>query len=215
MKLDDAQLRLTRWGKAAGLTSPQIVDDDSLESSDSFQLDEEQKEQAIRTFKTVAKLFEECQKLCHGERKGKSADDPSVKENEITPFGTVGPNWNPMHRYLHRQMQDIYCGRKNGVPVAQRLKFAIYKREHLEKFIKDINDRIDELYKIYDPSAEEKEALGKDELEKLLQVVKELRSASERDSVIHSAVQNILQGNVSRNLSCPLASIAYAFVLVT
>ncbi|KAI3532314.1 small s protein [Colletotrichum abscissum] len=193
VKLDDAQLRMTRWGKAAGLTGLRIEDDDSLKSSDAFQLDDEQEEQAIRTFSTVAALFEECQKLCHRERKGRSEDDPSVQENEINPFGAAGPNWNPMHRYLHGKMRDIIDGRRNKVPVTQRVKFAIYKKEHLEKFIKDINDHIDALYRIYNPPVEEQDALGKAELVELLQVVKELGLAAERDSVIHSAVQNILE----------------------
>jgi hypothetical protein len=110
-------------------------------------------------------------------------------------------------------MQEINRGRGNGVSVAQRLKFAIYKREHLEKFIKEINDHIDELYKIYDPSAEEKDALVKEELAKLLEVVKELRLASDRDSVIHSAMQNILEGNVSGTPSCLLrASLTLSYL---
>ena len=33
------------------------------------------------------------------------------------------------------------------------IKFAFYKEKHLEKFIKDINDHIDEPYKIYTPPA--------------------------------------------------------------
>jgi hypothetical protein len=192
VKLDAAQLRLTRWGKAAGLTGLRIEDEESLKSSESFQLDEQQEQQAIRTFRTVAALFEECQKLCHRERNGKGEDDPGVRENEISPFGTVGPNWNPMHRYLHGKMRDIADGRRNKVSVAQRVKFAIYKKEHLERFIKDINDHIDELYKIYEPPKEKESALGKGELVELLEVVKELAIASDRDPVVHSAVRNIL-----------------------
>jgi hypothetical protein len=201
VKLDAAQLRLTRWGKAAGLTGSQIEDEESLKSSGSFQLDESEEQLAIGTFRAVAALFEECQKLCHSERKGKSEDDPSVRENEISPFGTVGLNWNPMHRYLHRKMRDITDGRKNKVSVAQRVKFAIYKKEHLEKFIKDINDLIDELYKIHEPPAEEQNELGKEELAKFLEVVKELGVACDRDPVIRSAVQNILKQEASGNSS--------------
>ncbi|KAK0743223.1 prion-inhibition and propagation-domain-containing protein [Schizothecium vesticola] len=181
VKLDNAHLRLTRWGKAAGLTGPRIEDEESLRSSESFQLNEQQEQQAIRTFRAVADLFEECQKLCHRERNGKTEDDPSVRETEISPFGTVGPNWNPMHRYLHRKMRDITDGRSNKVSVTQRVKFAIYKKEHLEDFIKHINDHIDELYKIYEPPAEKETELGKAELEELLEVVRALAIASDRD----------------------------------
>ncbi|KAK4103748.1 hypothetical protein N658DRAFT_557520 [Parathielavia hyrcaniae] len=209
VKLDAAQLRLTRWGKAAGLTGPRIEDEESLRSSESFQLDEKQEKQAIRTFRTVAAFFEECQKLCHRERNGKTEDDPRIivaeahtgpsplhiRETEISPFGTVGPNWNPMHRYLHGKMRDITDGRSNKVSVTQGVKFAIYKKEHLENFIKDINDHVDELYKFYEPPAEKETELGKAELVELLEVVKELAIASDRDPVLHSALQNILKQN--------------------
>jgi len=193
VKLDAAQLRLTRWGKAAGLTGLRVLDEESLRSSESFQLDEHQEQQAIRTFRTVVALFEECQKLCHRERNGKTGDDPGVSETEIRPFDTVGPNWNPMHRYLHGKMRDITDGRRNKVSVAQRVKFAIYKKEHLESFIRDINDHIDELYKIYEPPTEKEAELAKAELGELLEVLKELAIASDRDPVVHSAVQNVLK----------------------
>ncbi len=197
------QLRLTRWGKAVGLTGSRIRDEESLKGSGSFRLDEEQEKQAIRTFQTVATIFEECQKLFHRERNGKNDNDPSVKENEISPFGPVGVNWNPMHRYLHEKMQDIVDGRRNKVSVPQRVKFAIYKEKHLENLIQKINNYIDELYKIYTPPANEQGGLGKAELAELLQVVKELSLASERDPVINTAVRNILELKASGNLSYP------------
>jgi hypothetical protein len=197
VKLDAAQLRLTRWGKAVGLTGSRIEDEEAAKNLALFQLDDEQEQQAIRTFRTVAALFEACQKLCHGERKGKREDDPSVRENEITPFDTVGPNWNPMDRYLHEKMRDISDGRKNRISVAQRIKFAIYKKEHLENLIKEIHDHIDALYKIYEPPTEKQIELGKAELVELLEVVKALAIASDRDPVVHTAVQNILRQEVN------------------
>ena len=205
VKLDAAQLRLTRWGKAAGLTGLRIKDEESLRSSESFQLNEQQEQQAIRTFRTVAALFEECQKLCHRERNGKTEDDPSVRETEISPFGTVGPNWNPMHHYLHRKMRDITDGRSNKVSVTQRVKFAIYKKEHLEDFINHINDHIDDLYKIYEPPAEKETELGKAELVELLEVVRALAIASDRDPVLRTELQNILKQEASEDsLDWPL-----------
>ncbi|KAL6230698.1 hypothetical protein BDW75DRAFT_221908 [Aspergillus navahoensis] len=193
VKLDNAQLRLTRWGKAAGLTGSRIKDEVSLKSSASFRLNEDQEKQAIGIFQTVGNIFGECQKLCHRERSSKNNGDPSIKENEISPFNPVAANWNPMHQYLHDKMQDIVYGRKNNVSVPQRVKFAIYKERHLEKLIQDINDHIDELYKIYTPPAHEQDALGQAELAELLQVVKELSLTCDRDPVIKTAVQTFFE----------------------
>jgi len=214
VKLDDAQLRLSRWGKAVGLTGPKIKDENSLRSSNSFQLEKEQEAQAIVTFRAVAGLFQQCQKLCHDERKSESATNPNAEKDEISPF-TVDRDWNPMYRYLHDKMREITDGRGNKakISVAQRLKFAIYKKQHLEDFIKNINDHIDALYKIYTPPAHKQDELAKAELAELLEVVTELKAASERDSVINSAVSNILDIKVSVVLSRSSAIISCISIL--
>ncbi|KAL5359311.1 prion-inhibition and propagation-domain-containing protein [Aspergillus floccosus] len=192
VKLGSAQLRLTRWGQAVGLTGSDVEDEESLKSSGVFQLDEEQENQAIRTFRVLVALFEESKKICHKERKGKSEDNPEVKANEIKPFGQDGFKWSAMHHYLHETMQKIVHERRNKMSVPRLFKFAIYDEKHLEKLVKDINDHIDALYQIYTPSASDEEEAGKQEMDKLLKVMKELRSASERDPVMNTAVKNIL-----------------------
>ncbi|KAL6230702.1 hypothetical protein BDW75DRAFT_221917 [Aspergillus navahoensis] len=78
VKLDNAQLRLTRCGKEAGLTGSQIEDNKSLKDSTSFRLDKSQEDQAIRIFQKVVTTFDERQKLCHSERNGMNNNDPDV-----------------------------------------------------------------------------------------------------------------------------------------
>jgi hypothetical protein len=201
VKLGSAQLRLTRWGQAVGLTGSDIEDEESLKSSGSFQLDEEQEDQAIRTFRILVTLFEESKRICHNERKGKSDDDPEVAANEIKPFGQDGFKWSAMHHYLHETMQKIVHERRNKMSVPRLFKFAFYDEKHLEKLVKDINDHIDALYQIYTPSASDEEEAGEWEMDKLLKVMKELRFASGRDLVMNTAVKNILRQSVSGSRS--------------
>ena len=94
-------------------------------------------------------------------------------------------------------MQKIVHERRNKMSVPRLFKFAIYDEKHLEKLVKDINDHIDALYQIYTPSASDEEEAGEQEMDKLLKVVKELRSASERDPVINTAAKNVLDQSVS------------------
>jgi hypothetical protein len=84
VKLDNAQLRLTRWGKAAGLTGRRITDEESVKNSYSFQLDEEQERQAIQTFETVATIFEECQNFVTLNAKARVAATPASKRTRST-----------------------------------------------------------------------------------------------------------------------------------
>ncbi|KAI2834290.1 hypothetical protein CBS11350_10823 [Aspergillus niger] len=189
VKLGSAQLRLTRWGQAVGLTGSDIEDEEALKNSGLFQLDEEQENQAIQTFQILVMLFEESKRICHNERRGKSEDDPDVKANEIKPFGQDSFKWSTTHRYLHETMQKVVHERRNKMSVPRLFKFAVYDERHLEKLVNDINDHIDSLYQIYTPSASDEEEAGKQEIDRFLKVMRELRSASERDPVINTAVK--------------------------
>jgi len=195
LRLDNAQLRLTRWGDAVGLSGVQIEDDDSLEYCGSFLLDERQKAHAEDIFRVISQKFNACQQISHGYRKGKKEDDPSVRENEIKPFG---PGSDPMRQYLHQKMRGISFSRKNKVSPLRKAKFAIYDEKHLIDLTKDINDLIDDLYRIF-PTPEEKQAeLSKGELDKLTEVLRELGTAAKgRDPTLASAVQHILNQKVA------------------
>ncbi|KAL6401196.1 hypothetical protein AUP68_16922 [Ilyonectria robusta] len=164
LRLDNAQLRLTRWGDAVGLSGFMIEDDNSLETSGSFLLNHHQKDVAEQTFRTILLKFEDCQKISHGYRKGKKEDDTSVRENEIKPFG---PGSDPMRHYLHQRMQGISFSRKNKVSPFRKAKFAIYDEKHLIELTKDINGLIDDLYKLFPPPEEKQAELGKGELNRL------------------------------------------------
>ncbi|KJZ70606.1 hypothetical protein HIM_09994 [Hirsutella minnesotensis 3608] len=190
LKLDNAQLRLTRWGDAVGLCGSQIEDDDSLEYSGSFSFDASQKAQAERTLRTIMQKFEACQKICHDYRKGKREDDPIVRENEIKPFG---PGSDPMRGYLHQKMQNISFGRRNKVSPFRKAKFAIYDEKHLIELTKDINVLIDELYGLFPPPKEKQAELSKGELDKLTDVLRELGNVvQDHDPTLASAVQYLL-----------------------
>ena len=159
----------------------------------------------------IAQKFEKCQKICVAYREGKKADDPAVVQTEIKPFGS---NWNPMNRYLHDAMKELIEGRKNKVSVARKAKFAIYDKSHLEKLVKDINDQIDALEKIFPPPPNKQEQLSKRELEKLLEVFNELNGAiGQRDPLLGSAVQTILNQKVSRVLPT-YVTLAYRLLLL-
>ncbi|EEU36566.1 uncharacterized protein NECHADRAFT_42497 [Fusarium vanettenii 77-13-4] len=174
LKLDNAQLRLTRWGTAVGLND-----------SESPSLDEEYQQHAEATFKFIIDAFSECQRLCHEDRKelNKTEDD------EIKPFGS---DWSLMNRYLHDKMQRIVRGRKNGMSTLQKAKFAVYKKDRLVKLIKDINDHLDQLYRDAPIEDEEQTRLGKAELDELIHVLKALQTASGSDKLLEGALQSIL-----------------------
>ncbi|KAJ6445186.1 LysM domain-containingprotein [Purpureocillium lavendulum] len=195
LKLDNAQLRLTRWGDAVGLCGPQIENDDSLEYSGSFPLDTNQKAQAERIFRTILRKFEACQKICHGYRQGKDEADPSVRDNEIKPFG---PGSDPMRSYLHQKMRNMSYRRRNKVSPFQKAKFALYDEKHLIELIKDINGFIDELYGLFPPPKEKQAELSKRELDELTDVLRELGTVVKvYDPSLASAVQYLLNQEVT------------------
>lgn len=204
LRLDNAELRLTRWGDGVGLSGVQIEDEESLEHSGSFLLDAGQKTRAEKTFKVILQKFEACQKISHSYRKGRKEDDSRVRESEIKPFG---PASDAMRRYLHQRMRDISFGRRNRVSLLQKAKFAIYDEKHLIELVKDVNELIDDLYKLFPPPDEKQAELGKAELDKLMDVVRELGVVvRNNDPTLASAVQHILNQKVNEQKTPRMAT---------
>ena len=178
LKLDNSQLRLTRWGKAVGL------------SDDSSRLDEDQEKHARATFQLISNIFIKFKEVCHADRdeKGKTVTD------EEEPFG---PEWkSPMSKYLHDKMQSVVSNRRTKTPLIETAKFAIYKKNRLEDLVKEINEHIDNLYHVCPPEKEEQERLGKVEFDELIHVLRTLQTAADRDTLLSSAVTNILNQQV-------------------
>ncbi|KAG8166684.1 hypothetical protein KVR01_002373 [Diaporthe batatas] len=193
LQLDGAQLRLSRWGEAAGLDDISIEDESF--KLDSLVLDEHQQSIAIETFKFICARFEECQKICLDARGDKTEDDPEVEKREKSLSGI---HWTPKNKYLHDTMRKIVSKRKNKIGVVPRIKFAIYDEKHLQDLINHINDHIDSLYKIFplpdDTAALDRQSkLTKHEITELLSVMETLGAAIRgRDELLGSAIGVIL-----------------------
>lgn len=204
LQLDNAQLRLSRWGMAAGLGGARIEDD--ISALNSLALDERQQSIAIETFKFICARFEKCQEICHTFRGGKTEDDPEVERLE-QPLSKV--RWTSGSKYLHETMRNIVGDRKNRISVHRRAKFAIYDEKHLQELVKDINDHIDSLHKIF-PLSDDTDALNrqsqqtKHEMTELLSIMETLSSAIQgRDELLGSAIGVILEQKASVHASLP------------
>lgn len=204
LQLDNAQLRLSRWGVAAGLGGARIVDGTS--ALDHLALDERQQKIAIETFKLICARFEKCQNICHTFRKGKTEDDPEVKRLEQPPSQV---RWASGNKYLHETMQNIVGERKNKIRVHRRLKFAIYDEKHLQELVKDINGHIDLLHQNF-PLPDDTDAMNKQgqqtkrEMTELLSVMETLGTAIQgSDKLLGSAIGVILEQKASAHASLP------------
>lgn len=88
--------------------------------------------------------FQKCQNLGHCERNGETEDDPIVKETEIDqpvrhgwtelePHAPISP-WEDARHRRRPQTQSVSHGAGQVRPPSR------HKKEHLENFIKDLND---------------------------------------------------------------------------
>lgn len=204
LQLDNAQLRLSRWGEAAGLGGDSI--EDGISALDTLALDQRQQSLAIETFKLICARFQKCQEICLPFRKGKTEDDPDVVKVEKSPSQVLRTSGN---KYLHERMQNIVRGRKNKISVGRRAKFAIYDEKHLRELIKDINDHIDLLHQNF-PLSDDTDTINKQteqtkhEMTELLSVMKTLSDACQgHDELLGSAIGVILEQKASAHASLP------------
>ncbi|KAH7081992.1 small s protein [Paraphoma chrysanthemicola] len=114
LKLDNARLRLSRWGQAVGLSG-------DLEDALSLQEATVQKEdidKAERVLGHILDLFAEAEEISAKYKRSVKPDD--------------------LGQSLHAKMRKLCIKRQNGTMLRQKVKWALYEEKHFKSLIEDI-----------------------------------------------------------------------------
>lgn len=146
LKLDNARLRLTRWGQAVGLSG-------NLEGAQSLQEANVQKEdvdKAHRLLEQIRDLFTEAERISE-KYKG------SVKPNDST-LAILSPqvDMDDVGQTLHDKMRKLCIKRQKKTPLHDRVAWALYEEKYLNRLIEDIVSLVDGLQEVF-PATKEKQ----------------------------------------------------------
>jgi len=190
LRLDNARLRLSRWGDAVGLSGG--VDDATISNSSNWT--ETEKHQAEQTLRVILEHFDAAKKISVNFRHSKTQEDPSVRENDVKT------DLDPMGQFLHDKMRNLSIRRQNRTSLFKKARFAIYDEKHLAELINKISSLTDELIKLFPPKEDQQQQLCKGEMAEFTDSFRVLSAAAKgQDELLTTAIDQIL--NTTNNLS--------------
>ncbi|KAL9093852.1 MAG: hypothetical protein Q9165_003775 [Trypethelium subeluteriae] len=175
LKLDNARLRLSRWGKSLGLDG-NIQDAKSL--ANHLEGGEDIK-QAESLLSQIIELFADAEGVSYKYRSRKDIDDTSLQ--------TFNPQTDlePAMAELHLKMRQISMDRQNRSSLRQMTKWALYEQKHFRRLIEDITELVNNLVDLFPAREEFQRRLCATEVSELgdiegLSELKEIATAQDR-----------------------------------
>jgi hypothetical protein len=186
LKLDNARLRLSRWGQAAGLSGT-VEDTQPLQQ---LALPAEDILKAGKMLRQVLDVFADAEGVSTKFKTFASPDDSSLslcdEQKELNTLGTT----------LHEKMRALSVKRQNRTHLPEKAKWALYEEKHFRRLIEDITELVNGLIDLV-PSLQiaqrelcEREVaeLGDDES---LPILKDI--AKDQDKDLEEAISNALE----------------------
>ncbi|KAF2008557.1 small s protein [Aaosphaeria arxii CBS 175.79] len=142
LKLDNARLRLSRWGKSLGL-------DEDIQDAMSLQEhfgSESTVEHAEALLGQIVELFADAEGVSD---KYKSRTEP--QHDGLTVFNPQ-TDLDPVMAELHHKMRQLAIERQNRSGLRQKAKWALYQEKQFRRLIEDITELVDSLVELFPAS---------------------------------------------------------------
>lgn len=191
LKLDTAEMRLSRWGQAIGINDdPRFTRDQPGEKS-------VQHVQAI--LEEIDQLFQTLKKASKRYTIGALQED--LEHLQIQAM-------NPVARKLHNRLNGIISQRQKGTSLLKKTKWALYEGKNHEKLIEQVTGFVDDLEKLF-PVENARRTLVEMEIEEVNDepsLTALQNAATDTDSFLTQAVSERLEMYRSKNYAKSIQS---------
>ena len=187
LKLDNARLRLSRWGKSLSL-------DDDVRDAVSLQGrfgSETTVKHAEALLGQIIELF--------GEAEGVSNRYKSRTEPQDDSLAVYEPqtDLDPAMAKLHDKMRQLAIERQNRSGVRQKAKWALYQEKQFRRLIEDITELVDSLVELFPATQQSQRQLCDKEVSAIgegegMSVLKAIAAAQDR--FLEQAITNATVG---------------------
>jgi hypothetical protein len=189
LKLDNARLRLSRWGQAVGLSG-------ELEDARSLQEATVQKEdisKAERVLGQILELFADAEGISTKYKRSVRLDDASLAVLDVhADMDAVGQS-------LHDKMRKLCIQRQNRTTLRQKVKWALYEEKHFKRLIEDIIDLVNALPEVFPAVKQEQLKLCELEVSEIgletLSALIDIVGAQDKD--LEAAISAAMRSDVS------------------
>ncbi|MCJ1227993.1 hypothetical protein MMC12_004652 [Toensbergia leucococca] len=185
LKLDNARLRLSRWGQSVGLSGG-LEDVQSLQQIfGSTDIDK-----ADGILGQVLELFADAEGVSTKIKGSMKPNDMSLlvydKQNDL----------GPVTAFLHDKMRDLSIKRQNQTGLRQKAKWALYQEKQFKRLIKDVTDLVDDLVELFPAAQASQRQLCELEVSEVgtdegLRVLKDITAS--QDKYLEAAVTKVLE----------------------
>lgn len=187
LQLDTAQLKLSRWGDAVGLSGGRIKHKIALPSW----IKDEERKSAEKLLGQILYIFEKAQKEAAKFKDGKQDEDPSLAEFDEEK------DLKGAKLTYHEIMRNISFKRQNQTSKSTKFHYAVYSHNHLKEMIKKITEFTNDLVPLFPgrPELTKKEkSLCSNEVQELTDSLKELvDQIKDNDSLLAVALNEVLK----------------------
>jgi Prion-inhibition and propagation/SesB domain on fungal death-pathway protein len=184
LKLDNARLRLSRWGDSLGLNGD-ISDTKALQERFGSTQNVSQAEALLGQ---ILELFAEAEGVSTKYKDRTATDDSGLAVyNPQTDFV-------PAMAALHHKMRQLSVERQNRTGLRQKARWALYEEKHFRRLIEDVTDLISGLVELFPASKALQQKLCETEACTLganesLSVLREI--AAEQDKFLEAALAKV------------------------
>jgi hypothetical protein len=189
LKLDNARLRLSRWGQAVGLSG-------NLEGAQSLQeatVQEEDIAKAEHVLGQIMELFADTEKISMKYKHSVKPDDSTLAILDAQA------DMDNLGRSLHEKMRKLCIKRQNKTSLRQKVKWALYEEKHFKRLIEDIVDLVSALPEMFPAVKQEQLKLCEIEVSQIsmecLSVLIEVIRSQDKD--LEAAISAAMRSDVS------------------
>ncbi|KAH7357338.1 prion-inhibition and propagation-domain-containing protein [Pyrenochaeta sp. MPI-SDFR-AT-0127] len=189
LKLDNARLRLSRWGESVGLTG-------ELENTQSQQVVAVATEDTPKAEEVLGQILE-----LFANAEGISMKYKIRADENDSHLSVLDPNTNmdTSGQTLHKKMRDLAIRRQNKTFLRQKVKWALYEEKHFKRLIEDITDLVNDLVQLFPAVQQEQRRLCGVEVSEIgtahssLPILKDIAASQDKD--LENAIVDFLKSN--------------------
>lgn len=188
LQLDNAQLRLSRWGEAVGLGS-QTAATTTLQATSVAQKDIKRAEALLGH---IVVLFQQAETVTNEFRAKHSSQDETEIDTLMPPFT----------RTLRKHVLKICHRRQRNTSVGQKAKWAVYEKDHFNSLVANVDTLVHDLVELFPATQSVQETLCDREAEdfrdvEALTTLKDIAKA--HDTLLANALAKL----GGQSVSCP------------
>lgn len=139
LKLDNARLRLSRWGKSL-LLDEDVCNTTSLQGRFGS---ESTVKHAEGLLGKITELFADAEGVSN-----KYKNQTAPQDNSLVVYNPQ-KDLDPPIATLHEKMRQLAIKRQNRSGVRQKAKWALYQEKHFRRLIEDVTELVDSLVELF------------------------------------------------------------------